>query len=198
MTSPRKNLEQAYIQNYNKRLVPEPKENQIITTACLPPYVYATGVKKFGYKTTKDKKLLLHGLSQIPLELVEANTLTELGKPELINNGRGLRWNKNVPNVYDTCLPYYSSGYYYIFYNHDEKIYTIKMMWSEELGVGEKTITSLATNFTNQSDVLNFLRRARTVGILDWLIERKNILDSRNIDKEIENAQIDALEKILP
>ena len=155
--------------------------------------------RKFNYKTIQERKIIIHALSQIPISLVEHSSFKDfnLNDIQLIDKTL-LRITKNFDNSralesLEPVLPYYAHGHYGIVYNKNTKKYSFNILYSEGAGIKEDAyIRMSAIDFDTEKELFDFIKKARSFGLNNFLPEKKekewqNHLTKMNNQKIKEN-----------
>ena len=155
--------------------------------------------KKFNYKTVQERVIIIHALSQIPISLVEYSSFKDfdINDIQLIDNDL-LSITKNFTNSavlesLEPILPYYTHGYYRTCYNKNTKKYSFNILYSEGLGIKEDACINIhAIDFDTEKELFDFIKKARSFGLNNFLPEKKekewqNHLTKMNNQKAKEN-----------
>lgn len=140
-----------------------------------------------GKRHDIDPNMLARACSQISPTVSKAKELQDFGTPKLIENGHMLRW--TIPfKRKSKKLPFMSSGHLKVVFDRDEQKYYVHMFWNETISI-ETAIRTIAYGFDHQSQVLDFLSRARDWGRASWAKQKKEI-EERQRDREFADEMI--------
>jgi len=147
--------------------------------------------KKFNYHNLEERKIIIHALSQIPISLVRYSTFKDFKDDiELSKLNKTLKISKHFNNqdvlgVLEPILPYYTHGHYNLIYNFDIKKYSFNILYSEGAGIKENAYCNIhAINFDIEEEIFNFIKKARSFGISNFLKEKKEKEKQQIIQKE--------------
>ena len=136
--------------------------------------------KKFNYKTAQERKIIIHALSQIPISLVKCSSFKDFDFNDIqLTDDNLLYITKNFRNSVtlkglEPILPYYTHGYYRINYNKNIKKYSFCILYSEGAGIKEDAyIRMSAIDFDTEKELFDFIKKARSFGINNFLLEKK-------------------------
>lgn len=136
--------------------------------------------RKFNYKTIQERKIIIHALSQIPISLVEYSSFKDFDLNDIqLTDDNLLSITKNFRNSValeglEPILPYYTHGYYRINYSKNFKKYSFFILYSEGAGIKEDAyIRMSAIDFNTEKELFDFIKKARSFGLNNFLPEKK-------------------------
>lgn len=179
-----------YKENYFRcRVEVEAEESEILTNdSSIQGYVLNNVFnKKFNYHDLKERKIIIHALSQIPIFLVEYSTFKDFDKNdiELSQSHRTLKISKYFKNQgLEPTLPYYTHGHYNLIYHIDTNQYSFDILYSEGAGLKEDAYCSIhAIGFDTEKELFDFVKKARSFGITNFLLEKEKKENKKHIDE---------------
>ena len=191
MASSTKVISKWYEENYYKYRVDVEELEVLSNNESIQGYVLSNiSNKKFNYHNLDERKIIIHALSQIPISLVEYSTFKDFKDVILRKSNKTLRISKHFNNqdllgTLEPILPYYSHGHYNLIYNFDTKKYSFNILYSEGAGIKEDAYCNIhAIGFDTEKEIFNFIKKARSFGIQNFLKEKEKIEKQQAIQKE--------------
>lgn len=164
------------------------RERDVLTSRCEPGWAQPTATRRLAYRTEGERALLLHALSQIPLALAEATSKDDLVRPQISADRDTLTFRFHARTGFDPLMYAYASGHYALVYSRRRASWYVSVLWSERTS---ESVHSVATGFETLGQCLDFVRAARSLGIVHWRAERADIAAKRVIKRLDDERAID-------
>lgn len=187
--------EDAVMRRYATLVDESVRESDVLTNRCDPRWAQPYAMRKFAYYTEKERTLLLHALSQIPLELAMAKSKDDLVRPQLSDDHNTLEFRYPSGMGLDPLMYTFATGYYTLGYSRRSTLWHVNVLWSERT---QEHIRSIATRFETLDDCLAFVRAARSLGIVHWKAERDIIAAKRALKQLDDEGIIDTIMDEIP
>lgn len=189
---------ESHYKSYFINRIPSVKEQDILFLGqSLKGYIFErVYFKKFNYKESRERILIIHALSQIPLSLAECSSFKDFESSDikvLSDNTLSIMksFHNNAINSLEPELPYYTHGHYSITYNNK---YTFNILYSEGLGIKDDACVNIhAVRFDTEKELFDFIKKARSFGLDNFLLEKEekenkkyiNVINREKIKKDI-------------
>lgn len=152
------------------------RESDVLTNLCDTKWAQPTATRRLAYRTEEERAILLHALSQIPLKLAEITSKDALGHPKLSTDHDTLTFRFHSEMGFDPLMYAYASGHYALIYSRSHASWSVSVLWSEH---ASEHVHSVAMGFKTLGQCLDFVRAARSLGIVHWKAERADIAAKR-------------------